>query len=266
VSEYRNCDGLRFELGEGGILHVVFDGPGLNAVSVEGHRRLATIWSEIDADPDVRVVLVRGEGNAFSAGGHFAMLEQLTLDETYRTQCMNEAGAIVRNILGFSKPIVSAIHGVAVGAGLAVGLLADVSVVGRRARIVDGHTRIGVAAGDHAVACWPLLLGMAKAKYYLLTCEPMSGEEAERIGLVSLCVDDDAVLTRAEEIAASLAQGSAAAIAATKRTLNGWYDVFRPAFEASLALEFYGFGTSDAAEGLRAVKERRAPSFQGALG
>ena len=106
---------------------------------------------------------------------------------------MREARDLVLNVIDCSKPIVSAIHGPAVGAGLVVGLLADVSVVGRTARIIDGHTRLGVAAGDHAAICWPLLCGMAKAKYYLLTCDALSGEEAERIGLVSLCVDDDEV-------------------------------------------------------------------------
>ena len=110
---------------------------------------------------------------------------------------MREARDIVYNVINCSKPIVSAVHGPAIGAGLAVAMLADVSVVGRTARIIDGHTRIGVAAGDHAAICWPLLCGMAKAKYYLLTCETLTGEEAERIGLVSLCVDDDQVLDTA---------------------------------------------------------------------
>ncbi len=115
---------------------------------------------------------------------------------------MREARDIVYNVINCSKPIVSAVHGPAIGAGLAVAMLADVSVVGRTARIIDGHTKIGVAAGDHAAICWPLLCGMAKAKYYLLTCETLTGEEAERIGLVSMCVDDDQVLDTARDVAA----------------------------------------------------------------
>ena len=110
---------------------------------------------------------------------------------------MREARDLVFNVINCSKPIVSAMHGAAVGAGLVAGLLADVSVASRTAKIIDGHTRLGVAAGDHAAICWPLLCGMAKAKYYLLTCDPLTGEEAERIGLVSLCVDDDEVHDRA---------------------------------------------------------------------
>src|SRR6202022_3836528 len=121
------------------------------------------------------------------------------------------------------KPIVSAIHGPAVGAGLVVALLADVSIAGRSAKIIEGHTRLGVAAGDHAAICWPLLCGMAKSKYYLLTCETLLGEEAERIGLVSLCVDDDQVQDKALEVAVSLANGAQSAIRWTKHTLNHWY-------------------------------------------
>src|SRR5205807_1738219 len=151
---------------------------------------------------------------------------------------------------------VSAMHGPAVGAGLVAGLLADISVAARSAKIIDGHTRLGVAAGDHAAICWPLLCGMAKAKYYLLTCEPLSGEEAERIGLVSLVVDDDAVQDKALEVATALAGGAQSAIRWTKHTLNHWYRVMGPAFDASLAYEFYGFGGPDAAEGLASHREK----------
>jgi enoyl-CoA hydratase len=184
-------------------------------------------------------------------------------DYADRTRVLREARDLVLNILSCSKPIVSAIHGPAVGAGLVAGLLADVSVVGRKARIIDGHTRLGVAAGDHAAICWPLLCGMAKAKYYLLTCEAMSGEEAERIGLVSLCVDDDEVQDRAREVANKLANGAQSAIRWTKHTLNHWYRLLGPVFDASLAYEFYGFGGPDATEGLAAHKEKRAPKFSG---
>jgi enoyl-CoA hydratase len=168
------------------------------------------------------------------------------------------------NIIECSKPIVSAIHGPAVGAGLVAALLADISVTTRTARIIDGHTRLGVAAGDHAAICWPLLCGMAKAKYHLLTCEPLTGEEAERIGLVSVCVgDDEDVQERALEIARGLAAGAQSALRWTKHSLNHWYRMLGPVFDASLALEFYGFGGPDAREGLGAHREKRDPRFSG---
>jgi enoyl-CoA hydratase len=145
-------------------------------------------------------------------------------------------------------------------------VLADISVVGRTARIIDGHTRLGVAAGDHAAICWPLLCGMAKAKYYLLTCDTLTGEEAERIGLVSICVDDDQVQERALAVAEQLANGAQSAIRYTKQTLNAWYRQFGPTFDASLALEFIGFGGPDAREGVMSHREKRAPKFSGPAG
>jgi enoyl-CoA hydratase len=157
--------------------------------------------------------------------------------------------------------VVAAIDGPCVGAGLAVALLADVSIAAPSARIVDGHTRLGVAAGDHAVLVWPLLCGLAKAKYHLLLCEPVDGVEAERIGLVSLCVPADELEERALEVARRLAAGSQAAIAHTKLALNNWLRAAGPAFDASLALEFLDLAGPDVAEGVAAVRERRAPKF-----
>jgi enoyl-CoA hydratase len=255
--------GLTFDRPAEGVLRITLDAPGLNAVSPSVHRELADVWLAVDRDPDTRVALLRGAGKAFSAGGSFELLGEMINDYATRTRIMREARDLVFNVINCSKPIVSAIHGPAVGAGLVAGLLADVSVVGRTARIIDGHTRIGVTAGDHAAICWPLLCGMAKAKYYLLTCDPLSGEEAERIGLVSICVDDDQVQDRAMAVAEQLAGGAQSAIRWTKQTLNNWYRAQSAVLDASLAYEFYGFGGPDAAEGLASHVEKRAPHFTG---
>jgi enoyl-CoA hydratase len=247
--------------GQEGVLHLVLDAPGLNSVGPQMHRDLADIWPAIGRDPDVRAVLVRGEGKAFSSGGSFDLIDETMGEFNDRLRIMREARDLVLNMVNFDKPVISAIHGAAVGAGLVVALLADVSVAGRTAKIIDGHTKLGVAAGDHAAICWPLLVGMAKAKYYLLTCEALSGEEAERIGLVSICVDDDEVLGTATRIAGDLAQGAQAAIRFTKHSLNHWYRMFAPAFETSLGLEFLGFGGPDVREGLAAHREKRPARF-----
>jgi enoyl-CoA hydratase len=260
---YAAFPSLRFEHPAPGVLHIVLDGPGLNAVDPDMHRELAEVWLAVDRDPDVRVAMISGAGRAFSAGGSFDLIEGVTNDYAVRTRVLREARDLVFNVIDCSKPIVSAIHGPAVGAGLVVGLLADVSIAARSARIIDGHTRLGVAAGDHAAICWPMLCGMAKAKYYLLTCKTLSGEEAERIGLVSLCVDDDVLLDEALEVASELATGAQSAIRWTKHTLNHWYRMLGPVFDASLAYEFYGFGGPDAAEGLAAHRDKRAPDFTG---
>ena len=254
---------LTFDRPADGVLRITLDGPGRNSVSPAGHAHLADVWLTVDRDPDTRAAIIRGAGKAFSAGGSFELLDELTTDYAARTRALREARDIVNNVINCSKPIVSAIHGPAVGAGLVCALLADVSVAGRTARIIDGHTRLGVAAGDHAAICWPLLCGMAKAKYYLLTCDTLTGEEAERIGLVSLCVDDDQVQDRALEVAVQLAGMAQAAIRWTKHTLNHWYRQAGPIFDASLAYEFYGFGGPDVREGLMSHREKRPAEFAG---
>jgi enoyl-CoA hydratase len=172
-----------------------------------------------------------------------------------------EAGDLVYNLINCSKPVVSAIRGSAVGAGLAIALLADVSVAADNARILDGHTRLGVAAGDHAVIIWPLLCGLAKARYHLLTNKPLSGLEAERIGLIAVCVRDDQVLETAFETARALAAGSATAVRWTKHALNNWLRLAGPSFDTSLALEFLGFRLRDVREGLAAAREKRPANF-----
>lgn len=254
---------FRYETPTDGVLTITFDAPGLNSVGPDAHREIAEIWTAVDRDPDVRVAVLQGAGKGFSSGGSFELLDDIVNDYAARTRVMREARDLVWNVINCSKPIVSAIHGPAVGAGLVAGMLADISIVGRTARIIDGHTRLGVAAGDHAAVCWPLLAGMAKSKYYLLTCDTLTGEEAERIGLVSLCVDDDRVHARALEVATQLAGMSQSAIRWTKHSLNHWYRQAGPAFDASLGLEFYGFGGPDAAEGLASHREKRTPVFTG---
>ena len=227
----------------------------------EGHRELAEIWRDVAADGSVRCAVLRGEGMGFSGGGDLAMVQDMSDDFAIRTRIWKEARDLVYNLVNCDVPIVSALHGPAVGAGLVAGLLADVSIAARSAKIVDGHTRLGVAAGDHAAMVWPLLCSMAKAKYHLLLCEPLNGEEAERIGLVSLVVDDDQLLTKAYEVADRLAAGSQTAIRWTKYALNNWLRQAGPSFDASLALEFMGFGGPDVHEGLAALRERRPPRF-----
>lgn len=253
---------FRVDIDEQGIAHLVFQpAGGMPVTDARGHAALADIWSRLSAHPQVRVVLVRSEGKAFCAGGELAMVEDMLVSEQARQRVMREARDIVRGMIDCTRPIVSAINGAAVGAGLAVALLADISVAARNARLIDGHTKLGVAAGDHAVVIWPLLCGMAKAKYYLMLCETLSGEEAERIGLVSRVADAEQLQAEALDIARRLAAGSRSAIAGTKRSLNHWLQAAWPAFEASLTAEMMDFGQADAKEGVAAIKEKRPPSF-----
>jgi enoyl-CoA hydratase len=177
---------------------------------------------------------------------------------------MKEAAEVVYSIVNMEKPVVSAINGVAVGAGLAVALMADVSIIAEDARFTDGHIRLGVGAGDHAAIVWPLLCGMAKAKYYLLTCDFIDGKEAERIGLVSLAVPKEQLMDKAMEVATKLATGPQYAVRWTKRALNNWIRMAGPIFDNSLALEMLNFFDDDVAEGAKAIREKRPANFPSA--
>jgi enoyl-CoA hydratase len=262
---YSGYNAFDFDWPAEGVLRLTFNRPDkLNTLDRQGHVEITEIWRDISADPDVRAVILCGAGRAFSAGGDFSLVEELTQSYEAKVRVWQEARDLVFNILDCTKPIVSAIQGAAVGAGLVAGLLADISIVGKSAKLADGHTRLGVGAGDHAVILWPLLCSMAKAKYYLLLCDPVPGEEAERIGLVSLCVEDAVLQDKAVEVATRLAGGAATAIRFTKHALNNWMRTAGPAFDASLALEMMGFGGPEAREGLASFREKRAPDFRGA--
>jgi enoyl-CoA hydratase len=260
--DYSAYQDLHVRTLEPGILEIVMGEEGKLAVATaRAHAEMARIWLDVDRDPQVRVAIVRGAGKGFSAGGDLAMVEEMTHDFAARARVWREARDLVYNMINCSKIIVSAMHGPAVGAGLVVGLMADVSIAARNARLIDGHTRLGVAAGDHAAIVWPLLCGMAKAKYYLLTCEQLSGEEAERLGLVSLTCDEAELQAKALEVARRLAAGAQTALRWTKYSLNNWLRMAGPAFDASLALEMLGFTGPEVKEGMASLRERRNPSF-----
>src|SRR4029077_1016743 len=122
----------------------------LNAVSEAQHGELARVWQAIGQDEETRAVLVRGADGAFSSGGDLDLVLAIADDADIRQRVFHEARDLVYNMLRCPTPIVSAITGPAVGAGLVVGLLADVSLASPQARIVDGHTKLGVAAREHA--------------------------------------------------------------------------------------------------------------------
>jgi enoyl-CoA hydratase len=260
--DYSGYTDLKVRSVEPGILEIVMGEEGKLAVATaNAHAEMARIWLDIDRDPQARVAILRGAGKGFSAGGDLAMVEEMTHDFAVRARVWREARDLVYNMINCSKIIISAMHGPAVGAGLVAGLMADISIAAKNARLIDGHTRLGVAAGDHAAIVWPLLCGMAKAKYYLLTCKTISGEEAERLGLVSLTCEESELNDRALEIARELAAGAQTALRWTKYSLNNWLRMAGPAFDASLALEVLGFTGPEVKEGIASHREKRKPSF-----
>ena len=261
VDPYASYTKLRIERPAPKVLRVIMDNGRMNSADHAMHAELARIWRDIDQDPEVNAAILTGAGKVFSAGGDFDMIKDLMNDPEARLRGWKEAKDIVYNLINCSKPIVTAMRGVSVGAGLVCGLLGDISIATKDCVIVDGHTRLGVAAGDHAAIVWPLLCGMAKAKYYLRLCDSLTGEEAEKIGLISLAVDDADLDGKALEIATRLANGAQSAIRLTKYSLNNWLRNAGPTFDASLALEFLGFAGNEVKEGLASFVEKREPKF-----
>ncbi|HET9750471.1 MAG TPA: enoyl-CoA hydratase/isomerase family protein [Casimicrobiaceae bacterium] len=262
TDRYASYQFLQFDRPSDRVLRITINRPEkLNALPWEAHGELARVWHDVDSDTDTNVAIIRGAGKAFSAGGDFGMVERLSQDYARQTEALREFRDLCYNIVNCSKPIVSAIHGVAVGAGLAAALMADISIVAKSARLIDGHTRLGLAAGDHAAMIWPLLCGMAKAKYHVLLCEAVNGEEAERIGLVSLCVADEELTAKSEEVAARLATGAQRPIRWSKYAMNNWLRMAGPIFDNSAALELLTFNGPEVQEGLASLKEKRPPKF-----
>jgi len=264
--QYADFQFLKFESKANGVLLMTINRPDvMNATNGRLHWELTKIWDVVNHDSDVKIIVVTGAGDrAFSAGGDLSWISETVGNADKVAAVMKEAGDIVFNMLACEKPVISAINGVAVGAGLAVALMADISIMAEEAKITDGHVRLGVSAGDHAVILWPLLCGMAKAKYYLMTAEFVDGREAERIGLVSLCVPRAQLMDKALATANKLATGSQLAVRYTKRSLNNWMRMSQPAFDASLALEMLCFLGEDAKEGVAAIREKREPRFPSA--
>jgi enoyl-CoA hydratase len=258
---YARYTRLRFDRPHPRVLRITMEHGKMNSTDAAMHAELADIWRDVDRDPTVNTAILTGAGKVFSAGGDFDLIQENIDDFTARTRQWKEAREIVHNVINCSKPVVSAMRGVAVGAGLVCGILADVSIATKDCRIIDGHTRLGVAAGDHAAIIWPLLCGMAKAKYYLLLCDQVLGAEAERIGLISLAVEDHELESKSVEIATRLAEGAQSAIRFTKHALNNWLRQAGPIFDASLGLEFLGFTGPEAREGLASHREKRKPVF-----
>jgi enoyl-CoA hydratase len=262
---YSDYQHLLFERREPGVLWITMNRPEvLNAADRRLHTELVNVWKTIDQDESVYAAVLTGAGRAFSAGGDLGMVAEAHGSFAETARLLEEARELVYNMLHCNKPLVSAINGAAVGAGLVAALLADISIASEQARLGDGHIRLGVAAGDHAAVVWPLLCGMAKAKYYLMTGELVDGREAERIGLVSMCVPHAELERRAAEVAAKLARGPRHALKYTKRALNQWMLQAGPIFDHSAALEMLSFFSDDLPAGLEGLRRREEPRFPSA--
>lgn len=262
---YEKFSDLKFDRPAPQVLRITLNRPEKrNALTSAMHAQIEEVWSVIDRDPSVRCTILTGAGRAFCAGGDVEDMPEAGAADTARQVASDFRGGagLVKALLDARKPIVSAINGPAVGAGLALALLSDIPIAAKQAKLFDGHVNIGVAAGDHAAIIWPLLCGMAKSKYFLLTNEPMTGEEAERNNLVALAVDAEQLEQKSIEVAAKIAGSAPTAIRITKHVLNHWLRQAQPIFELSLALELIGFHGAESTEAIAAQLERRPARFE----
>jgi enoyl-CoA hydratase len=255
---------LRFER-IGDVLRVEIAHPTnpLNVVDDDMHRELARLFRELKRERTARAVLLTGRGKAFSAGGDFNWFPVLEnpakLEETRR-----DGKQLVWDLLDVEIPIVAAVNGPAVGLGASIALLCDVIFMADTALIADPHVKVGVVAGDGGAAIWPLLLGPARAKQYLMTGDAVKAAEAERIGLVNAVVPAAELDATALAFAARLAAGAPLAVQFTKQAVNKLVkDALNTAFDTSMALEMLTFRSDDHREALAAMREKRAPRFRG---
>lgn len=265
VLPYDEYEHLLFDHDEHGVLVVTINRPErYNATNFRLHRELADVWETINADRNARLAVITGAGRAFCAGADLETLEAWVKHPDNIERAMREARDIARNLVSLDKPVIAAVNGAAVGAGCAVAVMSDISVMAQDAKLMDGHVKLGLVAGDHGALAWPLQCGMAKAKYHLLMNDPIDGREAERLGLVSVSVPEAEVVPRSLRIADQLAVGAQSAIRWTKHSLNNWFRHAWPILDNSLALEMLTFHTDDAEEGIAAMREGREPRFPSA--
>jgi len=249
----------------GDVLKVTIDHPtsALNAVDEALHRDLTGLFAALRRESEARAVVLTGRGKAFSAGGDFNWFPELR--EPERMEALRrDAKQLIWDLLDVEVPIVAAVNGHAMGLGASVALLCDVIYMADTATIGDPHVRVGLVAGDGGVAIWPLAVGPARAKEYLLTGDPLAAAEAERIGLVNRVVPASALDAEAMAFAARLAAGAPLAVRYTKLAVNKLVkDALNVAFDASTALELVTFRSADHAEALAALREKRPPVFKG---
>ena len=235
----------------------------LNAVDEALHSDLTRLFAGLRREDEARAVLLTGRGRVFSAGGDFKWFPKLR--EPERMEALRrDAKQLIWDLLDVEIPIVAAVNGHAMGLGASIALLCDVILMADTATVGDPHVRVGIVAGDGGTAIWPLAVGPARAKEYLLTGDPLSAAEAERIGLVNRVVpaaDLDAV---AMKMAERLAAGAPLAIRYTKLAVNKLLkDALNVAFDTATAYELVTFHSEDHQEALAAIREKRPPVFKG---
>ena len=261
MSEFRH---LGFEYVDEHVLVVTIDKPdALNTVDEDLHHDLTTLFPVLQAERQARAVVLTGSGSAFSAGGDFEWFPRL--QDPARLEALRiDAKNMIWDLLDVQLPIIAAVNGHAMGLGASIALLSDMVVLAEEASLGDPHVRVGLVAGDGGTIAWPLALGPALAKQYLLTGDPIPAAEAHRLGLVNEVVPAAEVLDRALVLARKVASNPPLAVQFTKMAVNQFVkQVATTSFDLAAALEMSTFRSEDHLEALAAITEKRRPTFNG---
>lgn len=251
---------------DGGILTVTLNRPDrMNALNKTMHDELIELYGRIERDAEVDIVVLTGAGKAFCVGADFDQMEENLARGGYEDghpDLMYGSVRMARNILAVRQPIIAAINGHAIGLGATLALFSDVVYMAEHARIGDPHVKAGIVAGDGGPVLWPMLVGMNRAKEYLMTGDLLTAAEADRIGLVNHVVPGDGLMDAAMGMARTLAAGAQIAIRFNKRLVNKELeDRVNKLYDLSLALEGLTFETADHREAVQAFLEKREPRF-----
>jgi len=260
----RELSTIRREL-VGDVLVLTIDHPTsrLNTVDHTLHSELAELFRDLKREDRARAALITGRDGVFSAGGDFGFLAA-TSTMAARDALRRDGRQLIWDLLDVEIPIVAAVDGPAIGLGASIALLCDVVFASDRASFADPHVKVGIAAGDGGTAIWPLAIGPARAKQYLLTGDAVDASEAERIGLVNRVVPAAELHQSALAFAARLAAGAPLAVRATKQAVNKLVkDALNTAFDVAMASELVTFFSDDHAEALDALRNKRPPQFKG---
>lgn len=260
-SGYRH---LRITKADGVATLTMDSGEKMNGVNWQMHHELGSVFPLLAADDEVKVVVFTGSNGAFCAGANLQWLSSQLDKPPAPQESRSSARAIVLGMLDCPKPIIARVNGDAIGLGASLALLSDIIIADERARIADPHVRIGLVAGDGGALIWPLLIGYARAKEFLLTGNAVTAVEAARMGLINHAVPASELDAKVGTFARQLADGAGMAIQFTKAVVNiPLKQAVESVLESSLALEHVTLRSTDVREGVASFLERRQPRFQG---
>ena len=255
--------GLRVEV-DGPVATLTLDRPeALNALTIPMKLALRAELEQVAGDRAVRAVILTGAGRAFCAGQDLAEREHpdaAPLDEEVRERY----NPIIRTLRSMGQPVIAAVNGVAAGAGASLAFACDLRIAATDARFVLAFGRIGLIPDSGATWLLPRLVGAARAAEMAFVGDPVSADEARRIGLVSRVVPPDDLMAEARALADRVAAGAPLAVALTKGALERAATIdLDEALEGEAKLQGIAGAAADHAEGLAAFREKRAPQFTG---